>query len=431
MDDMGEIVQEFLVESHENLDQLDRDLVALERAPGSRDLLSSVFRTIHTIKGTSGFLAFNRLERVTHVGESLLSRLRDGAQEMTPSTTDALLRMVDTVRGLLASIEESGVEGVGDDSAVIAAVTACISDAVPPASRSVPEPAAIAAPVPVSEPAAIAAPLPAAVSASALAVVSASAFEPWSVPEPEPEPEPVSVSVSALGLVGGIDEAVVARRSVADSSIRVDVDVLDTLMRLVGELVLTRNQLVRAIGTVADPGMARTAQRLNLITSELQASVMQTRMQAIDHLWSKLPRVVRDLSATVGKQVRLAMVGQDTELDRSLLEAVKDPLTHLVRNAIDHGVETPVVRVAAGKAAEGTLTLRACHEGGHVIVEVSDDGAGIDPARIARVAVERGVVSRDQLAGMDRREVLGLVFRPGFSTAVAVTNVSGGWAWMW
>jgi two-component system chemotaxis sensor kinase CheA len=205
----------------------------------------------------------------------------------------------------------------------------------------------------------------------------------------------------------------------------VDVDLLDKLMNLVGELVLTRNQLIRAIGSVADPGMTRTGQRLNLITSELQESVMKTRMQAIDHLWSKLPRVVRDLSSTFGKQIRRAQEGKETELDRSLLEAVKDPLTHLVRNAVDHGIEHPDERVAAGKSAEGTLTLRAYHEGGHVIVEVRDDGSGIDPDKIARIAVEKGLVSRDQLATMDRREILALVFRPGFSTAKAVTNVSG------
>ena len=196
------------------------------------------------------------------------------------------------------------------------------------------------------------------------------------------------------------------RRSVADSSIRVDVDLLDGLMRLVGELVLTRNQLIRAITETADAGMTRTAQRLNLITSELQESVMKTRMQAIEHLWAKLPRVVRDLSAACGKQVRLAMEGRETELDRSLLEAVKDPLTHLVRNAVDHGIEPPAVRVAAGKPAEGVLTLRAYHEGGHVIVEVADDGAGIDPDAVAKAAVQRGLITRDQLAHMERREIL-------------------------
>ncbi|WP_271190442.1 chemotaxis protein CheW, partial [Dactylosporangium matsuzakiense] len=242
------------------------------------------------------------------------------------------------------------------------------------------------------------------------------------VAPPTPPPAPPAGGKAAAPEPG---EEGTSRRSVADQSIRVDVDLLDKLMNLVGELVLTRNQLVRAIGTVSDPGMTRTGQRLNLITSELQESVMKTRMQAIDHIWSKLPRVVRDLSSTFGKQIKLAQEGKETELDRSLLEAVKDPLTHLVRNAVDHGIETPEERVAAGKPAEGTLTLRAYHEGGHVIVEVRDDGSGIDPDKIARIGVEKGIVSRDQLAAMDKREILALVFKPGFSTAKAVTNVSG------
>ena len=375
MDEMGDIVQEFLVESHENLDQLDRDLVALEQDPGSRELLSSIFRTIHTIKGTSGFLAFNRLERVTHGGESLLARLRDGAQVMTPETTDALLRMVDTVRTLLTSIEENGNEGDSDIESVIEAVTRCIDG-----TGAAPAPA----PEPVIEPVAVTRPR---ATRTRKARVKA---------EPEPEPAPVvetpaPAEPEARAESTGDEQS---RRSIADSSIRVDVDLLDTLMRLVGELVLTRNQMVRAIGVFADPAMTRTGQRLNLITSELQESVMKTRMQAIDHLWAKLPRVVRDLSSACGKQVRLAMEGRETELDRSLLEAVKDPLTHLVRNAVDHGIETADERRAKGKDPEGVLTLRAYHEGGHVIVEVCDDGSGIDPDRIAEVALSRGVVSR-------------------------------------
>jgi two-component system chemotaxis sensor kinase CheA len=428
VDELGDIVSEFLVESHENLDQLDRDLVALEQTPGSRELLSSIFRTIHTIKGTSGFLAFHRLERVTHVGESLLSRLRDGAQAMTPQVADALLRMVDVVRVLLGSIEELGGEGEVDVEGVVVAVTACIADGSAP-------PAAAGPPAAATKPTAKKA------AAKAPPVEAPPADEPphasEAEAEPEPEPEaggelatvpatvPVAAAPNPAAAPAGDGDAGGTRRSVADSSIRVDVDLLDTLMRLVGELVLTRNQLVRAIGSVADQSMLRTGQRLNLITSELQESVMKTRMQAIDHLWAKLPRVVRDLSSACGKQVRLAMVGRETELDRSLLEAVKDPLTHLVRNAVDHGVEEPEERLRLGKPPEGVLTLRAYHEGGHVIVEVADDGAGMDPDKIARVAVERGVVSRDALATMDRREILALVFRAGFSTAAAVTNVSG------
>jgi two-component system chemotaxis sensor kinase CheA len=217
----------------------------------------------------------------------------------------------------------------------------------------------------------------------------------------------------------------VTRRNVADSSIRVDVELLDTLMRLVGELVLTRNQIVRQAGDQDGLDLMRSAQRLNLIATELQEGVMKTRMQPIDHLWSKLPRVVRDLGAACGKGVSLAMVGRETELDRSLLESVKDPLTHLVRNAVDHGLETPEGRRAAGKPAEGVLTLRAYHEGGQVVVEVCDDGAGIDADKIAEKALASGLRTSAQLAQMSSADILQLIFLPGFSTAQAVTNVSG------
>ncbi|WP_122818434.1 chemotaxis protein CheA [Nocardioides pantholopis] len=388
MDDMDEIVQEFLVESYENLDQLDRDLVALERAPGSRELLASIFRTIHTIKGTSGFLAFGRLEAVTHVGENLLARLRDGQMSMTHGTTDTLLAMVDVVRELLASIETGGTEGDVDVAAVVARISATLDGEPAPAE---PEPAPAPEPAPQPE----------------------QAPEPTPIPEPAPVPELAATPETP-------------RRNAADASVRVDVDLLDALMRLVGELVLTRNQIVRQAGEqAAAPEMASAAQRLNLIASELQEGVMRTRMQPIDHLWSKLPRVVRDLGSALEKSVMLVMEGQDTELDRSLLESVKDPLTHLVRNAVDHGLEVPAERVAAGKPAEGVLTLRAYHEGGQVVVEVCDDGAGIDPARIAAKAVERGLRTQAQIDSMSQADVLQLIFLPGFSTAAAVTNVSG------
>ncbi|GAA3165811.1 hypothetical protein GCM10010466_65770 [Planomonospora alba] len=426
MDELGDIIQEFLVESHENLDQLDRDLVALEQDPGSREMLSSIFRTIHTIKGTSGFLAFHRLETLTHAGESLLSRLRDGAQNLNPQSADALLAMVDTVRRLLSSIEENGNEGDVDVDPVIAQVAACIEDPAAPrpgpakAAEAPAAPAAGSAPAPApaaDEPAGAGTATPAAGAAEAVAAAAPA--------EPATSVAKVLAKAAPAEPAHPEETSVHAKRSIADSSIRVDVDLLDSLMRLVGELVLTRNQIVRGVNEISDPALARTAQRLNLITSELQESVMKTRMQPIEHIWSKLPRVVRDLSGSLGKQVKLAMEGKETELDRSLLEAVKDPLTHLVRNAVDHGVETPEERVANGKPAQGTLTLRAYHEGGHVIVEITDDGAGIDVERVAQTALERGVVSRDQLARMDSREVIALVFQPGFSTAKKVTNVSG------
>ena len=439
MEELGEIVGEFLMESHENLDQIDRDLVALEQEPKSRELISRIFRAIHTIKGTSGFLAFGRLETLAHAGESLLSRLRDGVQAVTPDTITTLLATIDGVRMLLAEIEQNGNEGDVDVERIIVAVHAQMSNAAEPVAHEAP-----------------------------VDHVEDVADEPLPLEEPiRPAPEPVEGQRRPLGQMlvdsgaaapadigsalqqqlegderklgtilleegkaapAAVTEALQAqapKRSVADSAIRVDVDLLDGLMNLVGELVLARNQLVRGVMDLGDTALVRSAQRLGMITSELQEGIMKTRMQPIDHIWSKLPRVVRDLSTSLGKQVQLVMQGKETELDRSLLEAVKDPLTHLVRNAVDHGIQDPETRIAAGKSAEGTLTLRAYHEGGHVAVDVADDGAGLNIDRIAQKAIENGILRADQIAAMDKRDIMALVFQPGFSTAAKVTNVSG------
>ncbi len=474
VDGLDDIVEEFLVESHENLDQLDQDLVALEQDPNSRERLSSIFRTIHTIKGTSGFLAFNRLEEIAHVGENLLSRLRDGALELTPVRTDALLQMVDTIRALLAAIEATGGEGSVEVAGSVAMISAVLEDSpvaqpVPVAAEVAPAPPApapaeaepAAAPAPAEAPAkkAAAAKAPAVATAPAKkapakrsprAKAAAAIPSPAPVPaaevlpaEPAPEAPVAEVPAVEVPVVPVVPVAAPAaaevhtegdadvrngqpgRRAVADSTIRVDVDLLDNLMLLVGELVLTRNQIVQYVARQSDQDLVRASQRLNLIASELQEGVMKTRMQPIDHIWSKLPRVVRDLGLQCGKTVRLEMEGRETELDKTLLEAVKDPLTHLVRNSVDHGIEAAAARVAAGKPAEGVLTLRARHESGQVVVEVADDGAGIDPARVGAKAVERGLVTADALTRMSPADVLQLIFLPGFSTAAAVTNVSG------
>ncbi|WP_066465436.1 chemotaxis protein CheA [Sanguibacter suarezii] len=422
MDDIDDIVREFLIESYENLDQLDQDLVALEGAPGSRDLLSSVFRTIHTIKGTSGFLAFSDLERVAHVGESLLVELRDGRRQMDHHTTDVLLRMVDTIRDLLGRIESTGAESGVEVDAVVAVIQAAL-DGTDLGGTDVAEPAAEAAAADISP--ADSAP---AESVSADAEPDVSPVVVVAAPAPVPAPAPAPAVVPALALPApapaDVPEASVSRGT-SDSSIRVDVDLLDALMRQVGELVLVRNQIAQLAGSDAEPELTRSSQRLSLIASELQEGVMKTRMQPIDHIWSKMPRIVRDLASSCGREVRLDMVGGDTELDRSLLESVKDPLTHLVRNAIDHGIEGPDDRVTAGKPATGVLTLRAYHAGGQVIVEVRDDGAGINPQRVAAKALERGLKTVEQLEAMATGDLLNLVFLPGFSTAATVTNVSG------
>lgn len=477
MDAMDDIVREFVVESYENLDQLDSDLVALEDQPGSRALLSSVFRTIHTIKGTSGFLAFSKLEALTHGGENLLAELRDGKRPMTQRTTDVLLKMVDAVRDILANVEATGKEGDDDMTAVVAAIQSVLDDptggAEPVAAvEAAPEPpeeatmdaeptvdaeAVADAPKPapkrVAKPRAAAKPkaAPKAPATRASRSRKAIAAEPMpsatlSVPvdadydEPDDAdieqidddvevlaPAPVAAAPAAPEAVAkparDNDDSPV--RSASDQSIRVDVDVLDALMRHVGELVLARNALTRLSGDLGDAALVRASQRLSLIATELQQGVMKTRMQPIEHVWSKVPRMVRDISAALGRQVRLEMIGQDTELDRGLLEAIKDPLTHLIRNAIDHGIEPPAKRQAVGKPVQGVLTLRAFHQGGQVVVEISDDGKGVDPQVIAAKAVERGLRTHGQVASMSTQDILQLLFLPGFSTAETVTNVSG------
>jgi two-component system, chemotaxis family, sensor kinase CheA len=435
VEDLGEIVGEFLMESHENLDQIDRDLVTLEQEPNSRDLISRIFRAIHTIKGTSGFLAFGKLEKLAHAGESLLSRLRDGVQPVTPQTITTLLATIDGVRLLLAEIELNGNEGAVEVDSIIVTVHEQMN--APAAEPAEPKADVVAdAPVPLAE-AARPAPEPVegqrrplgemlvASGAAAPADVGSALQQQLEGDERKLGTILLEEGKAAPAAVTEALQAQTPKRSVADSAIRVDVDLLDGLLNLVGELVLARNQLVRGVMETGDTVLVRSAQRLGMITSELQEGIMKTRMQPIDHIWSKLPRVVRDLSTSLGKQVQLVMQGADTELDRSLLEAVKDPLTHLVRNAVDHGIQVPELRIAAGKPPEGTLTLRAYHEGGHVAVEVADDGAGLDIERIAQKAVENGIIRAEQIATMDRRDIMAMVFQPGFSTAAAVTNVSG------
>lgn len=477
MDAMDDIVREFVVESYENLDQLDSDLVALEDQPGSRDLLGSVFRTIHTIKGTSGFLAFGKLESLTHGGENLLAELRDGKRPMTQRTTDVLLKMVDAVRDVLGTIEATGAEGDADMSAVVADIQSVLDDptggagetrapveepeepvheeATMEAEAVVPEPVAApkrtvkarataakpkaAAPRASRARKAIAAePMP---SATLSAPVDAAFFDEAEA-ELEPTPEAPAAAPAASPKAHVAPKAApqadpesapkTARereegpaRSASDQSIRVDVDVLDALMRHVGELVLARNAMTRLAGDLGDASLVRASQRLSLIATELQQGVMKTRMQPIEHVWSKVPRMVRDISAGLGRQVRLEMIGQETELDRGLLEAIKDPLTHLIRNAIDHGIEPPAKRQQVGKPVQGVLTLRAYHQGGQVVVEISDDGKGVDPAIIGAKAIERGLRTHGQVAEMSTQELLELLFLPGFSTAETVTNVSG------
>ncbi len=419
MSELDDVVREFLVESHENLDALDRAFVALEQNPTDHETLASIFRTIHTIKGTCGFLGFSKLEAISHVGESLLSRMRDGKLTLTAEIATGLLAMVDAIRAILLTIEQTAGEGDHDYSALVATLNRLNT-------TSAPEPVAAAA---RAEPTVDAAPATAAPVAPApiAAVEPAATVLPFTPPAPEATAAPVAADDNPADRRGGEDRrgGDDRRAAVHDASLRVDVGLLDKLMNLVGELVLARNQILQFTATQSDPAFVSATQRLNLVTSELQEGVMKTRMQPIDNVWSKFPRVVRDLSNTCKKQVRLDMIGKETELDKTIIEAIKDPLTHIVRNSVDHGIEMPDARAAKGKPREGVLRLKAFHEGGQINIEIADDGAGIDPEKIRRKAIERSLVTAEQAARMGEAEVLRMIFLPGFSTAEKITNVSG------
>ena len=392
---MDELTREFLIESQEGLDRMERCLTDLEERPQDAELIGEIFRSVHTIKGTTGFLGFKRLEKLAHAGENLLGLLREGKLAADRPIVTGLLQLLDGLRSILKTIEAEGSEGEGQDAALIA----CLEELQAPAhaharptaratAASAPAPPVATQPPPAQKalPAIPEAPQPAA-------------------PDPDPA-RPRAVAGSA-----------------AESSLRVDVTLLNRMMNLVGELVLTRNQVLQA--TAADPNLTVLSRRLDMVTADLRESVMKARMQPVSNIFSKMPRIVRDISQSLDRRVRLELEGQDTELDKSLLEAIKDPLTHAVRNSLDHGIEPPAVRQAAGKDPEGTLKLRAVQEGSHVLIEVSDDGAGIAVEKVRQKAIERGLITAERAAHLPERELLQLIFLPGFSTAAAVTNVSG------
>ena len=403
---MDEIVKEFLVESNENLDRLDRNLVVLEKSPRDQELLADIFRTIHSIKGTTGFLGFHHLESVAHAGENLLSNMRDGLLILNPTITSGLLAMVDAIREMLALIEATEADGKNKYSELIAKINALQNKTSPMDS-----PTDVVAP-----------------PASPTCIVTVESAPAQEHPVTEIEADARSgkdrrkqqVPVEAERR-GGNDR----RENSADSNIRVDVALLERLMDLVGELVLTRNQIIQHAAGQHDSVFLAVSQRLNLVTSDMREIIMKTRLQPIQNVMGKFPRMVRDLALACGKKVRIEATGQDTELDRTILEAIKDPLTHAVRNSVDHGIERPEARVAAGKPAEGCLCLRAFHESGQVNIEICDDGAGIDPARIRAKAIEKGLIASQQADHMTPHEIISLVFQPGFSTTEKVTNVSG------
>ena len=415
---MDELTREFLIESQEGLDRMERCLTDLETSPQDAALLGDIFRSVHTIKGTTGFLGFKRLEKLAHSGENLLGLLRDGKLVADRPIITGLLHLLDGLRLILKSIETEGSEGAGEDTTLIEQ----LEELQAPAHASAKHPVRMKAGAQSAgaPPPTVHAPVlhpPALEDQPVPNLLSSTPEQAEAAPAPAakaPVPEAEADASRPRGQASG---------SAAESSLRVDVVLLNRMMNLVGELVLTRNQVLQA--TAADPNMTLLSRRLDMVTADLRENVMKARLQPVSNIFSKMPRIVRDVSQSLGRQVRLQVEGQDTELDKSLLEAIKDPLTHAVRNSLDHGIEPPEVRVAAGKDAEGTLKLRASHEGSHVIIEVSDDGAGIAVEKVRQKAIERGLISPERAAQQGERELLQLIFLPGFSTAAAVTNVSG------
>jgi len=421
---MDDLMTEFLTETAENLAALDIELVKLEQEPETPGLLANIFRLVHTIKGTCGFFGLPRLEALAHAGENVLGRFRDGELVVTPPAISVILAAIDGIKVILASLETTGAEPPGDDEALIARL-----NAVAEGSGAAAEPAMAesidTAPVKPAK--------------TARRSRSSKPNKPLEPPQPVMEHESTHDDIAPLvGQTDGppprLDTGATTNASAAaeqhDSaavmqSIRVNVDLLETLMTTVSELVLSRNQLLQLSRRQKDSEFVAPLQRLNHVVSELQENVMKTRMQPIGNAWAKFPRIVRDLAHETHKKIELVMKGADTELDRQVLELIKDPLTHMVRNSADHGIETPDERLAAGKSTTGVIALDAYHEGGQIVIEISDDGRGLSIHKIKSKALKVGLVTEAELAGLTEAQVQQFIFRAGFSTAESVTAVSG------
>ncbi|MBO6729044.1 MAG: chemotaxis protein CheW [Maricaulis sp.] len=478
---MDDLISEFLTETAESLDVIDSELVRFENNPDDRAILDNIFRLLHTVKGTCGFLGLPRLEAVAHAGETLLGKFRDGELQVTPPMVTLVLESIDQIKVLLESLEATGSEPAGDDQPLIKrledAAMGKLDDAAPaeaaaPAEPEVPDdydqdlgrelrPGEVSladleaafqnaeSDVPVENPADTAA-------AESEEHLQAGDFDPelgrelrpgevssaeleaaFAAAEPDPGMEPGTPEVitknmsteealaTAMAELKGGDAATGEGGLRVQQTVRVGVDVLEALMTTVSELVLTRNQLMQTVRGLEDDELKGPLQRLSAVTGELQDGVMKTRMQPIGDAWRKLPRIIRDVSTDLGKKIELFMEGQDTELDRQVLELIKDPLTHMVRNSADHGLEMPEDRVKAGKSEKGTIKLSAYHEGGHIIIAIADDGKGLDTKRIGEKALEKGLTTHEELARLTEAQIHRFIFAPGFSTAAKVTNLSG------
>ncbi len=461
---MDDLLREFLTETSESLDTVDNQLVKFEQEPNNAKILDNIFRLVHTIKGTCGFLGLPRLEALAHAGETLMSKFRDGMPVTTGAVT-VILASIDRIKEILAGLEATEAEPEGTDRDLIDKLEAMVEQGMAAMSASaqpiaagaaapvaeapplVPETPVAAAPAPVKEMTqgalidqTLERPLrPGEVSLDDLerAFRETAIEAPAPVAQAEVKAEPAPAAPAPVAKEAKAPKEKVAPKKsmaeegasegdrIANQSIRVNVDTLEHLMTMVSELVLTRNQLLEISRRNEDTEFKVPLQRLSNVTAELQEGVMKTRMQPIGNAWQKLPRIVRDLSSELGKQIELEMHGADTELDRQVLDLIKDPLTHMVRNSADHGLETPAERLAGGKGEQGTIRLSAYHEGGHIIICIADNGRGLNTDKIKAKAISSGLATEAELEKMSEAQIHKFIFAPGFSTAAAITSVSG------
>ena len=389
-DDMQELVQDFLVETNEIIENLDHDLVELESNQNDLELLNKIFRGAHTMKGSSSFLGFNKLAELTHHAEDILNKLRKGEMVVTREIMDTLLEFVDKTKQIISDIE-NGTDNT-DCTSVIEDLKLASEGKLTSKTKNT--------------------------SAAQPAQAAQTAVAPAPKPQAAPKQEAPKV---------------VHQATPVEQTIRVDVSRLDSLVNLVGELVLSRNMLSQIAGELENKfeneylveQLLVATNSIGMNTTELQLAIMKTRMIAIGKVFNKFPRVVRDIARDTGKEIELIISGEETELDKQVIESIGDPLLHMIRNSCDHGIETPDVRLAKGKPRMGTVNLSAYHEGNHVVIEIKDDGAGMDPNKLKRKAIEKGVITVDEANSMDDKQAFALIFKPGFSTAEKITNISG------
>lgn len=414
-----DILKDFLVEAKDGIAKMEEEFIELEKEKGNIEILKSLFRTMHSLKGAAGFFGFKSLEGVAHFAEDILAKLRDGLLEANEEIIDMLLRCLDQIKYIVGYIEENKTEPLDDRILEFLVELSNFSDRLKKKGQEEVK----VEPVETDQGGILEKEGP----SGGVEELPVQEIETKQVSEERPKVEPQAAPqvIPERGAYKEDKGVPSPPKELTETHIKVDVKLLDSLMNLAGELVLARNRVVQLANRSNDPDLVRSVQALSMVTTELQETIMKTRMQPIGVVFNKFPRIVRDLSKSLGKRVNLHLEGTETELDRSIIEAIKDPLTHLVRNSIDHGIEDPDHRVQVGKPPEGNLILRAYHEGGQVVIEIEDDGKGIDLEKVKQKAIEKGLVSAEEVNRLSEREILSFIFKSGFSTAEKVTQVSG------